>query len=833
MRSVAVFALLLIGSSVGAQQRPFHVVDYDLSLTLPDTGKRIEGLARLTIVRLGGADTLALDLTGPRVSRVTLAEKPAAFSQDAAHVRVYVGGDRGDRGDTLQIAVEYAGAVTDGLIIGTDSAGRWMAFGDNWPDRARHWIPSIDHPSDKATVTWTVNAPSDRRVVANGALLEERPVVAGERAEGPRGQTAPRTLTRWRESHPIPVYLMVIAAAPLARYDLGQTACGLAEGGGCVEQMVYTAPEQRAALPGEFARAGDMVEFFARLVAPFPYEKLAHVQSSTRFGGMENAGAIFYADAPFRRGGTRAGTIAHETAHQWFGDAVTEREWGHVWLSEGFATYFEQLWTRHAFGDTAFRRELSENRAKILRDGAVATRPVIDTAQTNLMSLLNLNSYDKGGWTLHMLRTLVGDSAFFRGVRDYWTSHCHGTALTDDLMAAVERQAGMPLGWFFDQWLRRPGYASLTTDWRWDPEQQRVVIEMTQGERFAPYRLPLTVAVTEADGTVRRVRVDVPAERSALVTLPLAIGERPRAVAFDPDVELLAEIAVRRTEQSPADRAIAQGRLDDAESALYAAAARAPRDPAARGALGAYLASRGRLKVGAVLLEEARQFGGDARTIDARLEHVYLWTGEWDLVAALPSRGALAEAERARAKWLATHPATRGGPDSSVVPLAPNEVFGLGRIVLVVGGTTLFADIDPNVEGLVLPAVLELREQLRHFGSRADTAYAVADVVAIGTQSLANVPVRLEPDARPRVGLDVLASLTPTFDVGARTLTLRATAKGTPPGEAIPFLLGFPGVKIVPRRGEAPVALESAAGRSAVRGTRWTFDLKSGAIVVR
>jgi aminopeptidase N len=478
-----------------------------------------------------------------KVSRVWHAGTPVGFSQDGEHVRIFVGGDRSD---TLRVALEYAGVVTDGLIIRTDSAGRWIAFGDNFPDRAHHWIPSIDHPSDKATVTWSVNAPARLLVVANGALLDEKPVVSGQRAGTPPASVAPRTLTRWREARPIPVYLMVIAAAPLVRFDLGPTACGLAEDGRCVDQMVYVAPEQRRSLPGDFARAGDIVEFFARLVAPFPYEKLAHVQSSTRFGGMENASNIFYADAPFRRGGTAAGTIAHETAHQWFGDAVTERAWGHLWLSEGFATYFEELWTRHAFGDSAFRRELSDTRTQIIRDAAVASRPVIDTEQTNLMSLLNANSYQKGGWTLHMLRTLVGDSAFFRGVRDYWTSHRHGTALTDDLMVAVERQAGTKLGWFFDQWLRRPGYASLTTGWRYDPAQRRVVIEVTQGDRFLPYRLPLTVALTEADGSVRTVRVDVPAQRASTLTLPLEIRAQPRAVTFDPDVELLAEIKATR-----------------------------------------------------------------------------------------------------------------------------------------------------------------------------------------------------------------------------------------------------------------------------------------------
>ena len=377
-------------------------------------------------MRTARADTLVLDLLDLKVKRVWLAGKETGFTQDAAHVRIFVGGVRDD---TLRVALEYAGAVTDGLIIGTDSAGRWMAFGDNWPNRARHWIPSIDHPRDKATVTWSVRAPSDRKVVANGTLLEETAIPLAPDPGGSSGRGASATLTRWRESHPIPVYLMTIAAAPLVRYDLGNSACGFARDGGCVIQMVYVAPEQQRSMPGDFRYAGDIVDFFSRLVAPFPYEKLAHLQSSTRFGGMENASAIFYADGGFRKGGTHASTIAHETAHQWFGDAVTEREWSHLWLSEGFATYFEELWTRARVRRQRVRARDGRHRAQLLRDPVVAARPVIDSAQTDLMQLLDANSYQKGGWTLHMLRSLVGDSAFFRGIRDYYAAHVDGNAL--------------------------------------------------------------------------------------------------------------------------------------------------------------------------------------------------------------------------------------------------------------------------------------------------------------------------------------------------------------------------------------------------------------------
>src|ERR1044071_8544037 len=116
---------------------------------------------------------------------------------------------------------------------------------------------------------------------------------------------------------------------------------------------------------------------------------------------MENATAIFYSDGAFRRGTMSDGLIAHETAHQWFGDAVTQREWSHVWLSEGFATYFAELYVEHSEGDSAFRANLRRIREQVIKAPEVASRPVIDTTQTNLMELLNTNSYQKGGWTLH------------------------------------------------------------------------------------------------------------------------------------------------------------------------------------------------------------------------------------------------------------------------------------------------------------------------------------------------------------------------------------------------------------------------------------------------
>jgi len=410
----ATTARLSPAQTPGAYRPGFHVRNYDIAIDVPDSGGKIHADATLTVERTAPRDTLALDLLDLSVARVAVNGRSAVFRQTPESVIVVL--PHASVGDTTLVELEYGGTVTDGLIARRDSAGRWTYFGDNWPNRARHWIPSLDHPSEKATITWRVRASPRQAIVANGAFVSTRPLAGaagGERVE-----------SVWRESQPIPVYLMVIAAAPLERYDLGETACGLGLDRKCVRQYVYTAPEQAKTVPGPFARAGDIVALFSRLVGPFPYEKLAHLQSSTRYGGMENASEIFYADGAFRRGTMNDELIAHETAHQWFGDAVTERQWPHVWLSEGFATYFSALWVREARGDSAFRTQMRAIRSTVLRDTvSVTRRPVIDTIETTLTRLLNRNSYEKGGFVLHMLRGQVGDSAFFRALRAYYAEH--------------------------------------------------------------------------------------------------------------------------------------------------------------------------------------------------------------------------------------------------------------------------------------------------------------------------------------------------------------------------------------------------------------------------
>jgi aminopeptidase N len=329
----------------------------------------------------------------------------------------------------------------------------------------------------------------------------------------------------------------------MIRYDLPSATCHRGEDGECVQQSVYVMPENRHWLPGAFSATGKIRALYERLVAPFPYEKLAHVQSSTRFGGMENASAIFYDGKLFPDEKVTDRLLAHEMAHQWFGDAVTEREWAHLWLSEGFADYFGALWDRQVRGDSGYRAALDTFRVRIFADSDAERRPVIDTAQTDYMALLNTNSYDKGAFVLSMLHHQLGDSAFFRGVRSYYLAHRHGNAVSDDLRVALEQSSGRSLTQFFDQWLRRPGWAEPAVGWAYDPSTGTVSVFALQEGKFGAFALPLAVDLTDAENVKHHLIVDIPPEPRATVPLEGRYPRRPTSLVFDPDSTLLARIS--------------------------------------------------------------------------------------------------------------------------------------------------------------------------------------------------------------------------------------------------------------------------------------------------
>jgi len=243
---------------------------------------------------------------------------------------------------------------------------------------------------------------------------------------------------------------------------------------------------------------------------------------------MENATAIFYDEKRYSTRNLGEPVVAHETAHQWFGDAVTEADWHHLWLSEGFATYLEALWRRHADGDSVFRAEM-RTAANTVFGSKDTERPIIDTAESKLVDLLNSNNYQKGAWVLHQLRGLIGDSSFYSGLRRYYSVYRNSTALSADFARIMSQSAGKDLDWYFRQALTQPGFPVLDVRWKHKGKKLTLDIAQTQTPEWGTYRIPgLEILV---DGKPFRIDVDGRQSRQVIEGVP----RKPKQVEVDPN----------------------------------------------------------------------------------------------------------------------------------------------------------------------------------------------------------------------------------------------------------------------------------------------------------
>jgi aminopeptidase N len=274
-------------------------------------------------------------------------------------------------------------------------------------------------------------------------------------------------------------------------------------------------------------------------VAPFPYEKLANVQSKTIFGGMENASAIFYFEGSVTGRNEVEDLLAHEIAHQWFGDMASEKSFPHLWLSEGFATYLTDIYWQYKYGEKDFVKRLQEERREVVEFVKLNNHPVVDSLSP-FMDLLNANSYQKGGWVLHMLRNEVGDSTFHKIIQSYYQGYKGGNADTRNFEAVAEKVSGRDLKWFFDQWLYLPGIPKLTVEWKLDGKEIKVNLKQTTSQA---YRFPLEVGLVSSDGKMVVEKFTVTSKDNEVkIETPFT----PARLILDPSTNLLFEGSVVR-----------------------------------------------------------------------------------------------------------------------------------------------------------------------------------------------------------------------------------------------------------------------------------------------
>lgn len=472
--SIFLMTWVALAGKDGYKRNPFiDVIHYGFSISINDTNNIIYGRAEIDVNFIGPVKTLEFDLKnkgteekGMTVQNVTFDKGSLKWNHSGDRISITLN-DSVKTGSQGIFSIEYSGEPVDGLIISKNRYGDRTFFADNWPDRARNWIPCVDHPYDKATVDFIITSPDHYEVVGSGYLVEESCMPEHTK------------LTHWKEDVPLATKVMAFGAAPFATRLEGNVE------GTPVWSWVFT--ENRQEGFHDYSVGLKPLEFYSRLIGPYPYEKLANVQSKTIFGGLENASCIFYSENSVTGKGNAENLMAHEIAHQWFGNSVSENDWHHIWLSEGFATYLTAVYQEKTYGKEKFDEVMKSARDQVLGFSSGSPKPVIDTTVTDLMKLLNPNSYQKGAWVLHMLRRELGDDLFWKGMRLYYESFRNKNALTNDLQKIMERVSKKDLGKFFNQWLFVAGQPDLkiTTGPGEIKGDTDLIIEQTQDFLFS------------------------------------------------------------------------------------------------------------------------------------------------------------------------------------------------------------------------------------------------------------------------------------------------------------------------------------------------------------
>ncbi len=490
---------------------PADALHYDLALTFGLSDTTIQGNATLTVLWGSTAgNTLRLDLVGLAASAVRNgAGAPLSFVQDGTGITITVS-PTPTPGDTVTVAIDYGGHPTSAFYNYADAAYTFTE-----PEGSRYWFPCRDVPWDKATLSLHGRVPAGKILAGNGVL--DSTTVAGS-----------DLVYHWREDHPLATYLM---AAAISNYSTVTPAFSV------TPLVWYTYPAHVPQATVAFQHVDEMIAFYDSTVVPYPFDKYAMCEANFG-GGMEHQSATLMASFIFTSGLTYEWVTAHELAHQWFGDLVTCGGWAHIWLNEGFATFYEAVWQENFYGPATFASRMQNAQNQVFSaENAGQDHPIIDPPPQYLFSRIE---YYKGGWVLNMLRHLMGKAPFDAGITDYLNAHAFGAATSADFQAAMEPHYGASLQWFFDQWLYGKGHPKLyyTPMFAQIGEQWLVQIVAHQMQTSGTiFRYPLEVRITTTAGdTLVTGWIE---SQSQVLSFPVSAS--PISVVLDPANKMLDE----------------------------------------------------------------------------------------------------------------------------------------------------------------------------------------------------------------------------------------------------------------------------------------------------
>jgi aminopeptidase N len=444
-------------------------------------------------------------------------------------------------GREATVTITYSAFPRQGLYFRTPAGGYRAEEMHVWTQgethEARHWYPCYDFPNEKFTTELICHVPEGMTVLSNGRQLSSE-----------KNARTGLVAVRWLQDKPHVNYLVTLVAGHLRKIEDRHRDIPL---------PFYAPPGDIAEAPNTLRGTKEMMAFFEQEIGvPYPWDQYGQVVvHDFHWGGMENTGMTTLTDRTLFRAETEnihssEGLVAHELAHQWFGDLLTCKDWSHIWLNEGFATYYEHLWDEHAHGREEMQIGLLGTLHALTGPNARESRAIVSrqfNEPADQFRRYGHLAYGKGSWILHMLRSQLGPELYRQCIRTYVERHRFGTVVTQDLLAVIEEVSGRSFDRFFDQWVYHAHHPELDVSYAWDEKAKLAKISVKQvqktNDQVMTFQFPLPVRFKGKGGTVDRTFEVTGAVHDFYVPLKQA----PEMVRIDPELTLLAKISFKPT----------------------------------------------------------------------------------------------------------------------------------------------------------------------------------------------------------------------------------------------------------------------------------------------
>jgi aminopeptidase N len=518
----------------GRKYAPDRVVDVQhIKIdVVPDFKKRtVAGVTTLTFAPISKpVEQVTLDAERLDVSKVESSEKLADYVV-TDHQLTLVFAEPVPVGKKVEVTVTYTAEPQKGLYFRTPELGYPAEDTHVWTQgqthEAPHWFPCFDYPNERSTTEVICTVPEEMKVVSNGRVVSE------ETKDGMKR-------VHWLQDKPHASYLVCLVAGKFHVLEDQHKD---------VKLRFFAQPTLAEHADNAFLDTRTIMEFYEEEIGmPFPWDKYdqATIRDFTS-GGMENTSITtlyhntIFADETENIYSSR-NLDAHEMAHQWFGDYVTCEDWAHLWLNEGFASYYTHLYDGHKLGRDAMLYGLYGDATDDVLPQSDNPKPIVYRGYDNAWEQFDFRAYPKGSWVLHMLRSQLGEDLYRKGIRHYLEKNGQSSVVTADLIAALEEVSGKELDRFFDQWVYGPGTPKLKVRYNWLPKEKlaQVTIEQTQevNDKRGLFEIPTKLRFI-VDGKPVDHAIELTKAKQEFF-VPLAA--QPEVVRFDPEYTVLADV---------------------------------------------------------------------------------------------------------------------------------------------------------------------------------------------------------------------------------------------------------------------------------------------------